>query len=230
MLYDGMNPNHLPTRELPVFLYIYVCIYLLRLEWLGQRACLCSGVCVCVQLCDPMDCSLPGSSAHGIFQASVGTMAAQWWKICLPMKEMQETWIPESGTSPGESTRQPTPVFLPGESQGQRSLVSCSPRGCKESDTNELTHMHLYYLLSNRFSQWLYWCTLLQDVCEISSCSISCPTLGIVALFYFSHSGGCGVVSVMVWICSSLMTNEVMRACLTIHHCATNYPQIWKLK
>ena len=28
---------------------------------------------------------------------------------------------------------QPTPVFLPGESHGQRSLVGYSPRGCKES-------------------------------------------------------------------------------------------------
>ena len=28
-----------------------------------------------------------------------------------------------------------TPVFLPGESHGQRSLVSYSPRGHKESDT-----------------------------------------------------------------------------------------------
>ena len=25
----------------------------------------------CVQLCDPMDCSLPGFSVHGIFQARV---------------------------------------------------------------------------------------------------------------------------------------------------------------
>ena len=25
----------------------------------------------CVRLCDPMDCSLPGSSVHGIFQAGV---------------------------------------------------------------------------------------------------------------------------------------------------------------
>jgi len=32
---------------------------------------------------------------------------------------------------------QPTPVFLPGESHGQRSLVGYSPRGCKESDTTE---------------------------------------------------------------------------------------------
>jgi len=25
----------------------------------------------CVQLCDPLDCSLPGFSVHGIFQAGV---------------------------------------------------------------------------------------------------------------------------------------------------------------
>ena len=34
---------------------------------------------------------------------------------------------------------QPTPVFLPGESQGQRSLVGCHLWGHKESDTTEAT-------------------------------------------------------------------------------------------
>ena len=33
----------------------------------------------------------------------------------------------------------PTPVFLPGESQGQRSLVGYSPWGHIESDTTEAT-------------------------------------------------------------------------------------------
>ena len=32
---------------------------------------------------------------------------------------------------------QPTPVFLPGESHGQRSLAGYSPRGHKESGTND---------------------------------------------------------------------------------------------
>ena len=32
---------------------------------------------------------------------------------------------------------QPTPVFLPGKFHGQRSLVDCSPWGCKELDTTE---------------------------------------------------------------------------------------------
>ena len=31
----------------------------------------------------------------------------------------------------------PTPVFFPRKSHGQRSLVGCSPWGCKESDMTE---------------------------------------------------------------------------------------------
>ena len=42
---------------------------------------------------------------------------------------------------PWRRKRQPTPVFLPGESHGQRSLVGYSPWGHKESDTTDwLTH------------------------------------------------------------------------------------------
>ena len=40
---------------------------------------------------------------------------------------------------------QPTPVLLPGKSQGQRSLVGCSPWGHYESDTERL---HFHFLLS----------------------------------------------------------------------------------
>ena len=35
---------------------------------------------------------------------------------------------------------QPTPVLLPGESHGGRSLVGYSPWGCKESDMTEQLH------------------------------------------------------------------------------------------
>ena len=38
-----------------------------------------------------------------------------------------------------EKEWQPTPVFLHGESQGQRSLVGCRLWGCTESDTTEAT-------------------------------------------------------------------------------------------
>ena len=43
---------------------------------------------------------------------------------------------------------QPTPVFLPGESQGRGSLVGCYLWGCTESDTTErlqFTHFILYH-------------------------------------------------------------------------------------
>ena len=49
------------------------------------------------------------------------------------------------GLSPGvrkvpwKRAWQPTPVSLPGESHGQRSLAGCSPWGQKESDTIEAT-------------------------------------------------------------------------------------------
>ena len=44
--------------------------------------------------------------------------------------------ITGSRRSPGKG-RQPTPVFLPAKSHGQRSLVGYSPQGRKESDMTE---------------------------------------------------------------------------------------------
>ena len=45
--------------------------------------------------------------------------------------------IPGSGRSPEEGNGLPTPIFLPGESHGQRSLVGYGPWGRKESDATE---------------------------------------------------------------------------------------------
>ena len=51
---------------------------------------------------------------------------------------MQETRVQFLGQEdPLERKWQPTPVFLPGESHGQRSLVGYSPWGCTESDTTK---------------------------------------------------------------------------------------------
>ena len=51
---------------------------------------------------------------------------------------MQETWVRSLGQEdPVEKEWQPTPLFLPGEFHGQRSLESCNPWGCKELDTTE---------------------------------------------------------------------------------------------
>ena len=51
--------------------------------------------------------------------------------------------IPGSGRYLGEGNGNPLQYsFLPGESQGQRSLVGYSPWGRKESDTTEQLHFH----------------------------------------------------------------------------------------
>ena len=48
-----------------------------------------------------------------------------------------------------ETRLQPTPVSLPGEPHGQRSLVGYSPQGHKDSDTTERLHsFFLSFLLS----------------------------------------------------------------------------------
>ena len=44
---------------------------------------------------------------------------------------------PWAGTIPWGSKRQPAPVFSPGESHGQRSLVGYGPQGPRESNTTK---------------------------------------------------------------------------------------------
>ena len=68
--------------------------------------CVCACVCVCVRvrtrtqlclmLCDPMDCSLPGSSVHGIFQAKILE-----WVAIFYSRGSSQPWIePSSLVSP----------------------------------------------------------------------------------------------------------------------------------
>ena len=68
----------------------------------------------CPTLSDPMDCSLPGSSVHWIFQSK------EYWSgvplPSLPDFVRRFNWAPE---------------LLPGKSHGQRSLPGYSPWGRK---------------------------------------------------------------------------------------------------
>ena len=61
-----------------------------------------------------------------------------------PVKqETQETWVWSlCEEDPLERKLQPTPVFLPGKSHGQRSMVGYGPWGGKESDTTEWLSVH----------------------------------------------------------------------------------------
>ena len=63
-----------------------------------------------------------------------------WWLRGLKhLSPMRETRVRSLGwEDPLE--KEMVPVFLPGESHGQRSLVGYSPRGRKESDTTKRLH------------------------------------------------------------------------------------------
>ena len=57
---------------------------------------------------------------------------ARWYRICLPTRRCRfDPWVRKT---PWRRKWQPTPVFLPGQSHRQRSLVGYSPWDGQESD------------------------------------------------------------------------------------------------
>ena len=56
-----------------------------------------------------------------------------------------DPWV---GRIPWRRAWRPTPVFLPGESHGQKSLAGYSPWGHRESDTTEHTHVTIQHTVS----------------------------------------------------------------------------------
>ena len=62
-------------------------------------------------------------------------------KTLLPVQEKQEIWFdPWVGKVPERRAWKATPVSLPGESLGQRSLTGNGPQGRKELDPTEIQH------------------------------------------------------------------------------------------
>ena len=82
--------------------------------------------------------SLPGGTSPG-----KASQVAQWVNSLLAMQEMQETRVQARVRKiPWRRAWKPTPVFLPGESHGQRSLVGYSPQGHKvRHDWGNWAHM-----------------------------------------------------------------------------------------
>ena len=85
----------------------------------------------------PSSCSpLEPSPAHwwGLPGGTRGKEPTRQFRRCTRCKI--DPWVRKI---PWRRARQPTPVFLPGESHGQRSLAGCSPQGRRELDTTEAT-------------------------------------------------------------------------------------------
>ena len=60
--------------------------------------------------------------------------------------DVRDPWM---GQISCRRTWQPSPVFLPGELRGQRSLAGYSPGGRKESDTTEVTYTQHNYIVES---------------------------------------------------------------------------------
>ena len=80
---------------------------------------------LCPTLRDPMDCSPPGSSVHGIFQVRVlEWVAISFSKACMHVKSLQPCPTlcdPMDSSPPGFSVH--------GDSPGKNTEVSCPPPG-----------------------------------------------------------------------------------------------------
>ena len=98
----------------------------------------------CPTLSNPMDCSPPDFSIHGIFQArlleerkyptSVYFTLVLYLPVSRRWKKNILTW---SRYFNWRRQWHPTPVVLPGKSHRWRSLEGYSPWGCKELDTTK---------------------------------------------------------------------------------------------
>ena len=77
-------------------------------------------------------------------------LVALWYETCLQCRRCMRHWFdPWVGKIPWRRAWQPTPVFLPGESHGQRSLAGYSPQGHKELNITEATGhacTHIYII------------------------------------------------------------------------------------
>ena len=114
----------------------------------------------CPTLCNPWDGSPPGSPVPGILQARtlecvaisfsnawkwkvkvkllsrVRLLATPWTAIRRHKRRGFHPWVRKVSW---RRARQPTPVLLPGESHGQRSLASYSPQGHTDLDMTKAT-------------------------------------------------------------------------------------------
>ena len=87
----------------------------------------------------------PGGANYALYFGA--PLVAQASLVAQLVKNPPAMWRPGFdpwvGKIPWRRERLPTPVFLPGESEAQKSLVGYNPRAHKELDTTErLTHTH----------------------------------------------------------------------------------------
>ena len=85
----------------------------------------------------------PPIMGQALCQVDVPGGASVREPVCQCRRCKRDKFSPWVGKIPWRRKWQPSPVFLPGESHGQRSLLGFGPQGHKELDTTEVTeHTH----------------------------------------------------------------------------------------
>ena len=142
-----------------------ICLFITLWIWIL----LSSLVVVAVQslsltLCDPVDCSTPSFLSFTIYLSllklkSTGASSVGKESACQYRRHKRCGFDPWVGKIPWKRKWQPTPIFLPGKSHGQRSLVCYSPWCCKLSNSTTA---------SNRYE------TLLHNAWNLSTVDVRC--------------------------------------------------------
>ena len=128
----------------------------------------------CSWLCSSYECTVVYLTSPMLLEV-FDILQPLWWKTEKAMAPHSSTlawkipWMEEPGRLQSMGSRrvghdwatslslftftrcrrkwQPTPVFLPGESQGWGSLLGCRLWGRTESDTTEVTSLHLWWII-----------------------------------------------------------------------------------
>ena len=124
-------------------------------EWVSEVAQLCP------TLCDPMDCSLPGSFIHGIFQTRVLEWVVDKEYAC---KAGDLNSIPGLGRSPGGGHGNPLQYSFP-ENPMDRGAWQAAVHGAAKSrtwlsDSSQHSDCMVSKISSNTNSSWFYMCHL----------------------------------------------------------------------
>ena len=108
-------------------------------------------------------------------------------RVCLPGQETQEMGFhPWVGKIPCRQKWQPTPVFLPGKSYGQRNPVGCSPWDRKEwTWLNDWGCMHIYLYIFYLVLFSSCWCTSIWPI--VLSDILGILTLSKALLLHWFH-------------------------------------------
>ena len=147
---NSFNQYHQPVDTLLVFTFFFKLLLTVskfeRVTFMHHRTpTFCpTAISMTWSLTSQANCTVCGHAGYHIFPRVLSDGCCSFWafQVALIVKNLpakagdlrDASLIPKVLKIPWKRSWQTTPVFLPGESHGQRSLVGYSPWSCKEWD------------------------------------------------------------------------------------------------